>query len=186
MQNYKEIIDKVKPELDKVVNFLDRELAQIRTSRASPALVENIVVEYFEQKFPIKQLAAISSPQPRQITIQPWDKSYIEPIVNAISKSSLGASAVVDKDLVRINLPSLTEEYRKSLQKLLSEKSEQAKITIRHWREKVWKDVQDNFQAGKIREDDKFRAKDELQKLVDDYHKKIQDIKEKKEKEIME
>jgi ribosome recycling factor len=68
----------------------------------------------------------------------------------------------------------------------LSEKSEQAKITIRHWREKAWKDVQDNFQAGKIREDDKFRAKDELQKLVDDYHKKIQDIKEKKEKEIME
>ena len=186
MQNYKEIIDKIKPELDKVVNFLDRELAQIRTSRASPALVENIVVEYLDQRFPIKQLAAISAPQPRQIVIQPWDKSYLEPIVNAISKSSLGAAGVVDKDLIRVNLPSLTEEYRKSLQKLLSEKSEQAKITVRHWREKAWKDVQDNFQAGKIREDDKFRAKDELQKLVDDYHKKIQDIKEKKEKEIME
>ena len=186
MDNYKQIVDKIKPELDKVVNFLDRELAQIRTSRASPALVENIVVEYFEQRFPIKQLAAISAPQPRQIVIEPWDKSYIEPIVNAISKSGLGASAVADKDLVRINLPSLTGEYRKSLQKLLSEKSEQAKITVRHWREKAWKDVQDNFQAGKIREDDKFRAKDELQKMVDDYHKKIQDIKEKKEKEIME
>lgn len=186
MQNYTEIINKIKPELDKVVNFLDRELAQIRTSRASPVLVENIVVEYLDQRFPIKQLAAISAPQPRQIVIQPWDKSYIEPIVNAISKSSLGAAGVADKDLIRVNLPSLTEEYRKSLQKLLSEKSEQTKITIRHWREKAWKDVQDDFQAGKIREDDKFRAKDELQKLVDDYHKKIQDIKEKKEKEIME
>jgi len=186
MQNYTEIINKIKPELDKVVNFLDRELAQIRTSRASPVLVENIVVEYLDQRFPIKQLAAISASQPRQIVIQPWDKSYIEPIVNAISKSSLGAAGVVDKDLIRVNLPSLTEEYRKSLQKLLSEKSEQTKITIRHWREKAWKDVQDDFQAGKIREDDKFRAKDELQKLVDDYHKKIQDIKEKKEKEIME
>jgi len=186
MQNYKEVIDNIKPELEKVVNFLDRELAQIRTTRASPALVENIVVEYFEQRFPIKQLAAISSPQPRQIIIQPWDKSYIEPIVNAVSKSSLGAAPIVDKDLIRITMPSLTEEYRRSLQKLLSEKSEQAKITVRHWREKAWKDVQDNFQEGKIREDDKFRAKDELQKIVDDYHKKIQEIKEKKEKEIME
>jgi ribosome recycling factor len=186
MDNYKQIIDKIKPELDKVVSFLDRELAQVRTTRASPALVENIVVEYLEQRFPIKQLAAISAPQPRQIVIQPWDKSYIEPIVNAISKSSLGAAGVVDKDLIRINLPSLTEEYRKSLQKLLSEKSEQTKLTIRHWREKAWKDIQDNFQEGKIREDDKFRAKDELQKLVDDYNKKIQDVKEKKEKEIME
>jgi len=186
MDNYKEIVDKIKPELDKVVNFLDREIAQIRTTRASPALVENIVVEYFEQRFPIKQLAAISSPRPRQIVIQPWDKSYIEPIVNAVSKSSLGAAAVVDKDLIRINLPSLTEEYRKSLQKLLAEKSEQAKLTIRHWREKAWKDIQDNFQEGKIREDDKFRAKDDLQKMVDDYGEKIQEIKEKKEKEIME
>ena len=186
MDNYKQAIDKIKPELDKVINFLDREIAQVRTSRASPALVENIVVEYFEQKFPIKQLAAISVPQPRQIVIQPWDKSYIEPIVNAISKSSLGAAGVVDKDLIRINLPSLTEEYRKSLQKLLAEKSEQAKLTIRHWREKVWKEIQDQFQDKKIREDDKFRAKDDLQKLVDDYNKKIQDIKDKKEKEIME
>jgi len=186
MQNYKEIIENIKPELDKVFNFLEREIFQIRTTRASPALVENIVVEYLEQRFPIKQLAAISAPQPRQIVIQPWDKSYIEPIVSAISKSSLGAAGVVDKDLIRINLPSLTEEYRKSLQKLLSEKSEQAKLTIRHWREKAWKEIQDGFQESKIREDDKFRAKDELQKLVDDYNKKIQDLKEKKEKEIME
>ncbi len=186
MDNYKQTIDKIKPELDKVVNFLDRELAQIRTTRASPALVENIIVEYFDQRFPIKQLAAISAPQPRQIIIQPWDKSYLEPIVSAISKSSLGAAGVVDKDLIRINLPSLTEEYRKSLQKLLAEKSEQEKLTIRNWREKAWKEIHDQFKDSKIREDDKFRAKDELQKMVDDYHKKIQDIKEKKEKEIME
>lgn len=186
MDNYKQIIDKIKPELDKVFSFLDRELAQVRTTRASPALVENIVVECFDQKFPLKQLAAISSPQPRQIVIQPWDKSYLEPISSAISKSSLGAAPIVDEDLIRINLPSLTEEYRKSLQRLLSEKSEQAKLTIRHWREKAWKEIQDGFQESKIREDDKFRAKDELQKLVDDYNKKIEEVKKKKEKEIME
>jgi ribosome recycling factor len=83
-------------------------------------------------------------------------------------------------------LPSLTEEYRKSLQKLLSEKSEQSKLTIRHWRERAWKDIQDNFQEGKIREDDKFRAKDELQKLVEEYNEKVEEIKRKKEKELIE
>lgn len=186
MSNYKEIIEKIKPELEKVLTFFEREIAQVRTTRASPALVENIVVDYLDQKFPLKQLAAISCPQPKQILIQPWDRSYLEPISLAVSRSNLGINAVVDKDIVRITLPSLTEEYRKNLTRLISTKSEQAKITIRHWREKSWKEIQDSFEEGKIREDDKFRAKDELQKLVDDYHKKMDEIREKKEKEIME
>ena len=135
MDTYREIIENIKPELEKVTTFLERELSQVRTSRASPALVENIVVECFGQKFPLKQLAAISSPQARQILIQPWDKSYIEPIINALSKSSLGIAPIVDQDLIRISLPPLSEEYRKDLLKLLSEKMEQSKITIRHWRE---------------------------------------------------
>jgi len=84
--NYKEIIDKIKPELDKVINFLERELAKIRTGRATPSLVEDIVCECFGQKFPLKQLAAISVPDSKQILIQPWDKSYLEPIVNAFPK----------------------------------------------------------------------------------------------------
>src|SRR3989338_7380276 len=113
--NHKEIVEKFKPEMDKAVAFLDRELSKIRTSRATPALVEDVVVNCFGQNFPLKQLASISSPEPRQILIQPWDKSYVEGIVSALSKTGTGANPVVDRDAVRINLPPLTEDYRKDL-----------------------------------------------------------------------
>ena len=184
--NYKDIIDKIKPELDKVINFLEGELAKIRTSRVSPSLVEDIIVECFGQKFPLKQLGAISCPGPRQILIQPWDKSYIEGIVRALEKTGIGANPIVDKEVIRINLPPLSEEYRKELLKLLSQKQEEARKTIRRWREEAWDKIQDGHREGKIREDDKFRGKDELQELIDEYNQKIEDIGEKKKKEIME
>jgi len=172
--------------MDKVVNFLDRELAKFRTGRASPSLVEDVVVECFGQKFPLKQLSTISIPETRQILIQPWDRSYIEGIVKALSETGIGANPVVDKEAVRINLPPLSEDYRKSLLHLVSEKQETAKRTIRKWRQAAWDEIQERFREGKIREDDKFRAKDELQELVDGYNEKIEKMGEKKEKEIME
>lgn len=182
--SYKEIIQKIKPELEKVISFLENELAKIRTGRASPSLVEDLIVECFGGKFPLRQLAAISSPEPKQIVIQPWDKSYIGPIEKAISNSNLGLSPIVDKDLIRISLPPLSEEYRKDLLRFLSEKQEEARKTIRRWREKAWDEIQEKAKEGEIREDDKFRSKDELQKLVDEYHKKIEEIGERKKKEI--
>ena len=181
---YKEIIDKTKPEFDKVIKFLEGELAKIRTSRATPALVEDVIVDCFGQKFPLKQLAAISTPEVKQILIQPWDKSYIEGIVSALSKAGIGASPIVDKDTVRITLPSLTEDYRKDLLRLLSVKQEETRQTLRHWREDAWGQVQAGFKDGKIREDDKFRAKEELQKMIDDYQKKIDDLGERKKQEV--
>ncbi|MBI5221296.1 MAG: ribosome recycling factor [Candidatus Magasanikbacteria bacterium] len=186
MINYKEIIQKIKPELEKTISFLEKELTKIRTGRASPSLVEDVVVDCFGEKFPLKQLAAISSPEPKQIVIQPWDKSYIESIEKALSYSSLGVAPIVDKDLIRISLPPLSEEYRKNLLRILSEKQEETRRTIRRWREEVWDDIQEKFKEGEIREDDKFRAKDELQELVDEYHKKIEEIGERKKKEITE
>lgn len=186
MNNHKEIINKIRPELDKVIAFLDRELQKIRTGRASPSLVEDIVVECFSQKFPLKQLSAISIPEPKQILIQPWDKSYIEGIVKALEQTGIGANPIVDKDAVRISLPPLSEDYRKDLLRLISEKEEQARQTIRRWREEAWDEIQERFREGKIREDDKFRAKDELQELVDEYNEKIEKIGEKKKKEISE
>ncbi len=183
---YKEIIDKIKPEMEKVISFLERELAKIRTGRASVSLIEDIVVECFGQKFPLKQLAAISSPSLKQIVIQPWDKSYIEPIEKAVSQSSLGAAPIVDKDLIRISLPPLSEEYRNNLLRILSEKQEEARKTIRHWRGEGWEEVQEKTKDGEIREDDKFRAKDELQDLIDEYNKKIEEMGERKKKEILE
>jgi len=181
---YEEIIEKIKPEIEKVISFLERELAKIRTGRASASLVEDIIVECFNQKFPLKQLAAISSPGPKQIVIQPWDKSYIEPIEKAISRSSLGIAPIVDKDLIRISLPPLSDEYRNTLLRVLSEKQEEARKTIRHWRGEAWEEVQEKTKQGEIREDDKFRAKDKLQELMDEYNKKIDEMGDRKKKEI--
>src|SRR3989344_1310184 len=125
--SYKSFVDNVRPEFEKAYKFLEGEIAKIRTSRASPALVEDIQVNCFGSTFALKQLAAISCPQPNQIVIQPWDGSYIEPIEKAILQSGLGMSSAVDKNLISLSLPLLTEEYRASLVKVLNEKSEQAR-----------------------------------------------------------
>ena len=184
--DYKDIINKIKPELDKVIVFFEGELSKIRTGRATPSLVEDVPVDLFGQKMPLKQLAAISAPEPKQILIQPWDKSYVEPIERAITQSNLGVSPVVDKESIRVTMPSLTEEYRKNLLKLLSEKEEESRKTIRKWREEAWGEVQEKTRNGEIREDDKFKAKDDLQKTVDEYIGKVESLGEKKRREVSE
>jgi len=186
MANYKEIIEKIKPELDKVINFLERELAKIRTGRPSVSLVDSIEVECFGQKFPLKQLGTISVPESRQILIQPWDESYIEPITKAISRSGLNLNPIVDKKSIRISFPPLSEEYRKDLLRILAQKKEQARKTIRHWRQVIWDEIQEKFQEGEISEDDKYRGKDKLQEIVDEYNEKVEELMEKKKKEITE
>ena len=183
---YKENINKVKPEMERVINFLIQEIAVIRTDRASPSLVENMMIDCYGQKMPLKQLATISLSGPRQILISPWDRAMILFIERTILESGLGINPVVEKDSIRLSLPPLSEEYRKDLLRTLSEKLEEARVKIRHWREEVWREVQDGFRQGKIREDDKFRAKDELQEIIDQYNEKIEEIGERKKKEIME
>ncbi len=183
--SYKDIIENIKPGLDKAIAFLEKELQKIRTERASPSLVENIEVDCFDQKFPLKQLATISIPQSREIVIHPWDKTYIEGIVSALEKnSSIGAAPVVDKDTIRIRLPSLSEEFRKDLTRFVSEKQEIVRKTIRRWRDEAWGEIQESERDGKISEDDKFKGKDELQDLVDEYNEKIEKLVENKKKEI--
>lgn len=180
----KEIIEKAKRELDKVIDFFGREIAKIRTGQASPSLVEDVIVEVAGQMLVLKQLAGISCPERRQILIQPWDKSYLEPIERALFKAQLGVTPIVDKDTVRVSLPSLTQDYRRDLAKMLGQKAEQAKQVMRKWREEAWSEIQKKAKEGVIREDEKFKGKDELQKLVDDYHAKVDALKERKEKEI--
>lgn len=182
--SYQQLISETKPELEKVVDFLKRELMKIRTERASPSLVEDIMVEYFGKKYALKKLATISIPAPRQIVIKPWDDSYIEDIVKALDRSDIGTSPIVDKDIVRINLPSLSEEFREELIHLVSEKHEQSRRTLRKWRDEIWREIQDAFQEGKMSEDDKYKGKDKLEDLINDYQEKIEEIVEKKKKEI--
>ncbi|KPJ71545.1 ribosome recycling factor [Parcubacteria bacterium DG_74_3] len=182
---YKDIINRIKPELEKTLDYLERELGKIRTSRASPSLVEDVEVQCFGQKFHLKQLATISVTAKNEILIQPWDKSYVEPIVTALSRSSLKMNPVVESDFIRFSLPPLSAEYRENLLQIIAQKKEDARITVRRWRGEVWDEIQTLTQTGKIPEDDKYRGKSELQDLVDEYNKKIEEVVEKKKKEIM-
>lgn len=181
---YKQLIDNLKPELEKAMEFLKKELVKIKTSRATPAMVEDIMVDCYNQRLPIKQLGSISAPQPRLITIQPWDRSILSDIEKAVRNQS-SFSPVVDGEIVRINIPSLSEEQRKEYVKIIAEKAEEARISIRLHRERVWKEIQELEKKGEIREDDKFRAKDDLQELIDDYNEKIEELKKNKEKDVM-
>lgn len=181
---YKELIDNLKPELGKTVEFLRKEFMKIKTSRATPAMVEDIMINCYDQKMPLKQLANINAPQPRLITIDPWDKSILPELEKGIRENS-SFSPVVDSDIIRINIPPLSEDQRKEYVKIVNDKTEEARISIRLHREKVWKEVQEMEKKGELPEDDKFKAKDDLQELVDDYNKQIEDFRKSKESDIM-
>ena len=182
---YKEVIDKLKPHFDRTIDYLKSELAGLQVGRATPSLIEDLEVECYNQRMPLKQLAAIQTPEPRSILIRPWDKSILKDIEKAINQSKLGFSPVVEEEFIRLKIPPLSEERRRELVKILQEKLEECRISIRRQREEVWKEIQDLEHQGKISEDDKFRTKDELQKLIDEYNKKIKEIGDKKEEEIM-
>ena len=176
----------MEPEMDKVIEFFTGELKKIRADRATPSLVEDVVVDCFDQKLPLKQLAAISCPERRQILIQPWDKNYIKDIVSALQKAESELSPVVEGSAIRITLPPLTAEYRQSLLKTLSGKREDARVRLKRIRDDAWKEIQEKTNKGEITEDEQFKAKDELQKIIDEYNKKVDELIEKREKDIKE
>jgi ribosome recycling factor len=184
--DYRKIVEKAKPEMEKAVKSFEEDLKTLRSSRASSDLIENLQVECFGQKFPLRQLGQISIPQARQILISPWDSSYIDPIIKAIEKSGLDVSPVVDKNSIRVNLPPVTEEFKKNLLRVLSQKKEIAKKKIREARIDAWDKIQQACLEGKISEDQKYKGKDELQDLVEEFNEKIEEIAKRKEKEIIE
>ncbi|MBI1974743.1 MAG: ribosome recycling factor [Parcubacteria group bacterium] len=161
-------------------------VAAFRTSRPSPALIEDVLVEYYGSKLPLKQVAAISVTPPNVLIVQPWDKNAIQPIEKAIAQSNLGTSPAVDGDVVRITLPPLTEERRRNLVKVLSGEAEKTKIAFRVARDEVRKKIQEAFNKKEIGEDQKFKLNELLQKEVDQFNETLEDLVSKKEKEIME
>lgn len=181
----KELIDGEKLELDRSISHFSLEVAKIRTGRAHPGLVESLLVEYYNTKTPLKQIASISVPEARQIVISPWDKGSLTQIEAAIRESDLGLNPTSDGSVVRITLPTLNEERRQELVKTLNQRAEESRIAIRTIREEIWKKLQALEHEGKMSEDEKFQGKDELQKIVDEYNKKIEDIRSKKEQEIL-
>jgi len=174
-----------KNKLEKITDNFRGEVASLRTGRATPALVEDVEVDYYGVKTPLKALASISCPDPRQLVIQPWDKKAVQPIEKAIQVSNLGINPVADRDSIRLSLPSLTEEKRKELVKILGKYLEETRIKIRQAREDLFRNIDRREKSKEISEDQKFRERRESQKLVDEYNKKTEEIGDKKEKEVM-
>ena len=169
-----------------VSEWLKREYSTIRTGRATPAILDSVRVDAYGAQMPINQLANISVEDARMMRVSPWDNTQTKAIEKAIVASDLGLSVTVDGAGLRISFPELTADRRTTLMKIAKQKLEDAKITIRTEREKVIKDVEGQEKAGTLSEDDKFRIKTELQKMVDDAGSTLDEIFDKKEKEISE
>jgi ribosome recycling factor len=172
--------------MEKTVESLRRELLTIRTGRASPALVENLRVDYYGSVMPLNQLATIAAPEPRLIVIRPWDAGSLSAIEKAIQKSELGLTPHNDGKMIRLPIPTLTDERRRELGKVVSRRVEEGRVAIRNIRRDALKEVGDLFKDKVIAEDDHFKAKDDLQELTDTYIKKIDQVGEQKQAEIME
>ena len=168
------------------ITVFQKELVGIRTGRANPALVEELMVDYYGTPTPLFQLAKITTPDPRTILIQPWDKQALQSIEKAILKSDLSLTPINDGTSIRLNIPSPTEERRKELVKLVRRKGEDAKVVIRNIRRAGVEELEKEKKNSKISEDIEKRLKDQLQKITDKYIEEIDKILAEKEKEIME
>lgn len=179
------IIDEKKFRFDDTLSHLKKELSQIRTGRANPALIENILIESYGTKMPLNQMSNISTPDPKSLLIQPWDTNIIKDIEKSLQNSNLGLNPINEGHQLRLPIPPLTEERRKELAKVCNEKVENAKISVRNVREEIWKELKEQKNNGDISEDDMYSQQKELQKIVDTNNILIKETGETKEKEIL-
>jgi ribosome recycling factor len=171
--------------MDKAVEFLTHEFASIRTGKASPALVENMDVEAYGSNMKLKQLALISTPEPRLLVIQPFDASTTRDIERAINESRLGIAPAVDGKIIRIPIPELSEERRRELVKTVKQLAEEAKVRVRACRREAMDSVKKMQKEGELTEDDLRVAEDDIQKLTDKFVASIDEHVVSKEAEIM-
>ena len=184
-----------KTELKKTEDFLAKEYNQLNIGRASPMILDGVSVESYGLYVPLKNVASISIEDPKTLRIAPWDKNQIKDIEKAITGANLGLSVAVDDIGIRVIFPQLTTESRQTLVKVLKEKLEETRITVRRERESVLSEIEGKEPArnathsvaggGKLTEDEKFRAKEELQKIIDETNKNLEASFEKKQKEIL-
>ena len=174
-----------KIEIKKVGEFLSKEYSQLNIGRASPMVLDGVSVSSYGSYVPLKNVANISIEDPKTLRIAPWDKNQIKDIEKAINASNLGLSVATDDMGIRVIFPQLTTEIRQNLVKVLKEKLEEQRITVRRERERIWEDVQAKEKESKITEDEKFKAKEELQKIIDEANRNLEASFEKKQKEVM-
>lgn len=171
--------------MQSAIDAIQKQFATIRTGRAHPSLVDSVKVDYYGTMTPLKQLANVTTPEPRLLVIQPWDKNAMSAIEKAILSSDVGITPNNDGKLIRLSMPQLTQERRDELIKVLHRIAEEGKVSIRNSRHHAIEEATKLEKNNQLTEDDKFLVKDKIQKLTEDYSKKLETVLSDKEKEIM-
>ena len=172
-------------EFNKIIDHFKNETEKLKAGRATPALVEDILIESYGVKTPLKQVGSISVPEPSLLVIEPWDKNLLKEIEKALSQSSLDLSVSISETAVRGKISPLTEEKRVQIIKLLNDKKEESKVSLRQMRDRIRKEIEQQEKNKEISEDDKFTLQKELDELIKKETQKIEDLSKKKEEEIM-
>jgi len=172
--------------MDKSVEATAHEFTTVRTGRASAALLDRIEIDYYGQKTPLKQLATVNVPEPRMITVQPYDPGSMKAIERAIQESDLGLTPSNDGKVIRLPIPQLTEDRRKELVKVVRHLAEEGRVAVRNVRRDVMHDLKELVRDGDVGDDEERRAEEKLQKLTDEHVNRIADVLKRKEEEILE
>jgi len=186
MATVDELIQDAQKRMDASVEHTRTEFNTVRTGRASAALLDRVQIEYYGQQTPLKQLATINVPEPRMLTIQPFDPTSIKSIEKALQESDLGLTPSNDGKLIRLPMPQPTEERRKELVKVVKHLAEEGRVAVRNVRRDVMHDLKELVKNGDVGDDEERRAEDRVQKLTDEHVAKIEDLLKRKEAEIME
>ncbi len=179
-----EYVKEAKNKMEKTIELFKKELSHMRTGRATPALLDGITVDVYGSQMPLNQVATVSAPQPRLLVVQPWDRNVIGDIEKAILAANVGLTPSNDGTLIRLQVPSLTDERRQDLIKVAKKVAEDSRIAIRNVRRELNDIIKKDQKEGLISEDDRDRELKELQKVTDEYTKKIDELLAEKEKEI--
>ncbi len=171
-------------DFQKVIEHINQDISGVRTNRATPSLIENIKVDIYGSKMPVNQIASISCPEPKQLLVEPWDKTVLKNIEKAIETASIGLVIKNEGNFLRLSIPSMTEETRKEIIKMLREKIENGKISLRGLRDKIKEEIIKQEKNKEISEDEKYSLIEELDKITREYNDQVEEIGEKKEKEI--
>ncbi len=181
-----DVVSDAERRMTKAVDVAQHDFQGIRTGRANPALLDGLIVDFYGSSMPVNQLAAISVPEPRLIVIAPWDKTAVPHIERAIQKSDLGLTPMSDGHVVRLNIPTLTEERRKEFIKQLHKKAEEHRVAVRNVRRDANEHMKQMEKAGDVSEDDVKRGQEQMQKITDKYTEQIDKLTKAKEAELME
>ena len=179
------VFAKTKEKMDKCLTSLERDFAAISAGRATPAVLDKVMVDYYGVPTPINQMAAVSVPEARLLVVQPWDTSTLREIEKAINTADIGINPQNDGKVIRLSFPQLTEEHRKNLQKDISKRGEEAKVAIRNVRRDAMDDIKKLKKDNEITEDEQKDGEKKLQDITDDFVKQADSITKKKEEEIL-